>query len=312
MRILVGSLLGASLFLFYPTQSLAVPSPAIAKPLLQDRAASRQQEPQNPITEQQLRGVWSKYEAKKEGDLVRFYYFHSDGIGLYRYGRLGLTYTNSFNYRVEKNQLILTFRKTGEKHVIPIVVEKDPKNKQRTWLTLGNDPREKGTSNTYFRDARGRETTMDATFQELTNDPIFLQLTHGSSIHPSAPNPNNTNNTNSANNIGNRLWIDEKKFATGGMGFSMYQLLDTAIDGRGVGWFHQGDYDDWSTESLSYRIIKDRIEIKFGVRSETHTVHWSLENPQDPKQRTLVIDDDPRNFWQYRKYADKGPSFSSR
>lgn len=306
MRILVGSLLCTSLFLIHPSQALAVPSPAVAKSLSQNNGVSRQQEPQNPVTEKQLRGVWSKYEAKKEGDLVRFYYFHSDGIGLYRYGRLGLTYTNSFNYRVEKNQLILTFRKTGEKHVIPIVVEKDPKNKQRTWLTLGNDPREKDASNKYFRDARNHDTTIDIAVQELAHDPIFMQLTHGSSMNPHSFNTDNTNN------IGNRLWIDEKKFATGGMGFSMYQLLDTAIDGRGVGWFHQGDYDDWSTESLSYRVIKDRIEMKFGVRGETHTMHWSLENPQDPKQRMLVIDDDPRNFWHYRKYADKGPSFSSR
>ena len=47
------------------------------------------------------------------------------------------------------------------------------------------------------------------------------------------------------------IWIDYRNLATGGAEFHMYQLAATAIDGRGGGWFHRGDFDDWSTESTA-------------------------------------------------------------
>ncbi|MFO0633431.1 MAG: hypothetical protein U0168_11320 [Nannocystaceae bacterium] len=48
-----------------------------------------------------LVGLWSAHDDGGAGTPVAFYYFHGDGHGLYRYGRVGLTNTNSFDYTVE-------------------------------------------------------------------------------------------------------------------------------------------------------------------------------------------------------------------
>src|SRR5688572_24867681 len=45
-----------------------------------------------------ISGLWSRWpELRAEDAPVRFYFFHPDGIGLYRYGKLGLNTTNSFD-----------------------------------------------------------------------------------------------------------------------------------------------------------------------------------------------------------------------
>src|SRR5688500_11092207 len=84
---------------------LAVPHATVEAPVEQAR---------DPDAVAQLAGIWWRYERGVEGDPVRFYYFHGDGKGLYRYGRVGLTNTNSFDYDVEDTHLVLRFRKTGE------------------------------------------------------------------------------------------------------------------------------------------------------------------------------------------------------
>src|SRR5690554_5298743 len=64
--------------------------------------------------EDAVQGLWSRWpDRQREGDPLRFYYFHGDGHGLYRYGRIGHTNTHSFDYRLEGDALLLTFRKSG-------------------------------------------------------------------------------------------------------------------------------------------------------------------------------------------------------
>ena len=64
----------------------------------------------------ELAGLWSRYEGMSEGEPVRFWYFHGDGHGLYRYGRVGYTNTHSFDYTLRGDRVSLRFRKTGEAH----------------------------------------------------------------------------------------------------------------------------------------------------------------------------------------------------
>ena len=90
----------------------------------------------SPFDPKEVAGLWSRWpDAKSDGDGVRFYFFHENGIGLYRYGQIGLNTTNSFDWAVDGDELVLTFRKTGEVKRSKFVVD----GKQ---LTLLDDPKE--------------------------------------------------------------------------------------------------------------------------------------------------------------------------
>jgi hypothetical protein len=228
-----------------------------------------------------LAGIWWRYEAAATGERVRFYYFHGDGTGLYRYGRTGLTNTHSFDYDVQGDDLLLTFRKTGDRHVVRFRLERRATEAARDKLTLYDDPREP-TETTYFR-------TSDRTVRDASIGPASIGV-QGESSGP-----------------GGRLWIDLRNYATGGRGFSMYQLRAPGIDGRGTGWFHRGDFDDWSTESLTYRIAGDRLEMVFELAGEKTETRFRIAGEGD--DRTLALEDDPRDYWHAHAYRDAGPSF---
>lgn len=227
-----------------------------------------------------LRGLWTRYEARGEGDPLRFWYFHGDGHGLYRYGKVGLANTHSFDYRIDADALELSFRKTGERHRIRVVFERDEQG--RTWLRMADDPREPG--------ARYRRVDSE----------LDLASAAASWATPEA----------SARGLGDRLWIDYRSFATGGAGFTMYQLGPTSIDGRGVGWFHRGDFDEWTTESLTYRIAGSELELFFDLAERGDTTPHRIVDA--PEGRVLELDADPRDFWAAHRYRDGGKSFGSR
>ena len=224
-----------------------------------------------------LAGIWWRWEPGVDGSPVRFYYFHGDGKGLYRYGRVGLTNTNSFDYDVEGDTLVLTFRKTGVTHRVPFKVERDG---DRDWLAFDDDPREPGSTR-YFRDQPG-------------------------------PIDPHSGSTGEDQDLGRppagHMWIDFNRYATGGSGFSLYQFRPAGIDGRGVGWFHRGDFDDWETESLTYRMTGDTMDITFTLRGERVQTRFEV---RDTKPRTLHFDADPRDFWHPHDYVDMGKSFGS-
>lgn len=229
-----------------------------------------------PAQTDALAGIWWRFEPRAEGDDVRFYYFHGDGKGLYRYGRMGLSNTHSFDYAVDGGQLKLRFRKTGETHAIPFDLELADAN-GRDFLTLRSDPREGGTEIQYYRDHRG---------------PISP---HAQRDNPLGPPP------------AGHMWIDHRRYATGGAGFAFYQFRPAGIDGRGVGWFHRGDFDDWSTEALTYRITGERIELTFDLAQE-HSI-TAFKVVKTAEGRELILAEDPRDFWHAHRYIDAGPSF---
>jgi hypothetical protein len=225
-----------------------------------------------------LRGLWMRYESRGEGDPLRFWYFHGDGKGLYRYGKVGLANTHSFDYSLSGSHahgpnVSLRFRKRGEEHELAATIVTDG---QGTWLSFADDPREAGAR------YRKVESDLDVALADVPASPAA---------------------------IGDRIWIDYRNLATGGAEFHMYQLAATAIDGRGVGWFHRGDFDDWSTESLTYRIDGGRLELFFDLREEPSTTAFRVV--EGARGRELWLEADPRDYWAPHRYQDGGRSFAT-
>ena len=245
--------------------------------------------PRAPDEVAALAGVWWKHEPGLTGDPLRFYYFHGDGTGLYRYGQVGHAYTHSFDYDVHGDQLQLRFRKTGTTHDIRFSVRSGGAA-GRDFLVLHDDPRESDATE-YFRDnERPRPGLHDARSDAMAD---------GQDLGP-AP--------------AGHMWIDLQQYATGGQGFFFYQFRPVGIDARGVGWFHRGDFDDWSTESFSYRIVdadgpQPRLELHFDLAGTTEITGFSIAG--EGSARTLTIGEDPRDFRQTHVYRDAGRSFGS-
>jgi len=234
-----------------------------------------------------LVGLWHRHDAIADGDPLAFYYFHQAGFGIYRYGRVGLTNTHSFDFANHDQTLELRFRKTGAAHAPRYRIEEDERG---TWLVLRGDPREAGDEVRYRR------------APDPTSACAFGPLALPSAPDLTAPGPTHA--------LGGRLWGEEQRYATGGMGFSMYQLQPQAIDGRGVGWYHRGDYDEWLTESLTYRQSGERITLGFTLRHESQQTPLAIGEAADGA-RTLTLAEDPRDFWRAHTYRDMGPSFAA-
>jgi hypothetical protein len=245
----------------------AAATPAVVRWLGPDDPASAIAVTPTAVAADPLVGLWSAHDDGGAGTPVAFYYFHGDGHGLYRYGRVGLTNTNSFDYTVEGDHLALHFRKTGARHRVRFAIEHDG---GAAVLVLVDDPKGAGT----------------VRYRQRRNDPVE---------HDAA----------GAGRVDGRLWLDRVPYATGGYGFSLYQLRAGGIDGRGTGWFHRGDFDDWTTEALGYRIVGDRLELEFasGDRHATTFVRVAGE------PASLTLHEDPRDFWHAHRYVDAGPSF---
>ena len=236
-----------------------------------------------------LVGLWQRFETLHEGDPVRFYFFHPDGFGIYRYGKVGLTNTHSFDYAASEGLADLRFRKTDRAHVVRYAIEESD---GRTWLVLAGDPREDLPEVRYFRVP---DRTAACEYAWLSGQELKASRDAAAAAPTGA--------------LGGRMWGEEQRYATGGMGFAIYQLQPQAIDGRGVGWFHRGDYDEWTTESLTYRQQGERLALSFPLRHEGQTTAIDLRPGADGVRR-LTLAEDPRDFWRSHTYRDMGPSFA--
>lgn len=222
-----------------------------------------------------LAGLWLR-RSPKDPDTLRFYYFHGNGKGLYRYGRRTLNQTNSFDYRVRNQRVWLKFRKDGQSHDSVFEIQKGGSERV---LRLHQDPKEDGAS-----------------YKKIAGPMSDVQGGERSALR--------------ANGIGGRMWIHARRFAQGGGEFGMYQFNAPAMDGRGVGWFHRGDFDDWSTESFRYRVQGTKIDYYFEYQRSEESASFELySGPRDT--RFLLMKQDPRNYWLDRRYRDMGPSFGA-
>jgi hypothetical protein len=175
--------------------------------------------PAERAVDPRLVGLWQRHEVLHEGDPLRFYFFHPDGFGIYRYGKVGLTNTHSFDYDASQGLVDLRFRKTDRTHTVRYRIEQVD---GREWLVLAGDPREDLPEVRYFRASDPRAACVGEMLTGHVLKDRLPAVTAGGAL-------------------GGRLWGEEERYATGGMGFAIYQLQAQAIDGRGVGWFHHGD-----------------------------------------------------------------------
>jgi hypothetical protein len=251
-----------------------------------DVARSQPAAPADADRQRALSGIWWRYEPGVSGEPVRFYYFHGDGTGLYRYGKVGLTNTHSFDYDVVGERLVLDFRKSGEHHEVAFTLRKGREHgEDRDWLELRGDPREPGPTRYFRRSEAIVEPGADG----------GAGADAGAELGP-AP--------------AGHMWIDLQRYATGGQGFALYQLRGAGIDGRGTGWFHRGDFDDWSTEALTYRIVGDRLELELTLAKQSEVTAFTVRTEADGR-RFLELAEDPRDFWHPHRYLDVGPSFGA-
>ena len=229
-------------------------------------------------------GLWFDREPRGLADEMRFYYFGKQGHGLYRYGQAGYNQTHSFDWRVRGDTLELKFRKSGQLASTRFQLGEE---KGRRTITLKDDPRGPGTVR--YRYAPSRLSDVDG--------PLAL---------PDAESIAHSGNEQGA--IVGRMWISLQRYATGGMGFSMYQLSEHATaQGWRRGWHHLGDFDDWTTETLEYRNEAGALALRFPLRGGDAAT--SVELKQERDQRVLLLFHDPRNFYHRSRFVDAGPSF---
>lgn len=212
-----------------------------------------------------MEGLWERADLPEDDD-VRFYYFHSGGIGLYRYGKTGLNHTYMFSWSLERDQLSINVSKSGKRHEMRVIRGGSGND---AWIELQSDPWEDGRSVRYvLRPAAGPKS---ADF--------------------------------------GRMWSHTEVDARGPNGFAMYQFQEPDAQGRGTGWFHVGDFDAWSTESLTYARDAGRLTIGFDLLRQRTTTAYRIRQHGD--LRLLQLDRDPRGYWQRRTFVDRGPSFAA-
>lgn len=231
-----------------------------------------------------LHGLWMRADIETWSEDVQFHYFHDDGkIGLYRYGKRCLNNTHSYNYFIDekcdgaaKNQSCVKFqyRKSGQTYASRVTHEKRGEDE---FLTIAKDPE------------HGRRVKY-----KLVRPPV-----DGNELGVSAD--------------WDRMWTNISEFKTGGIGFSIYQFKKPGMDHRGIGWFHKGDFDDWSTESLTYRRrLKPNATDKGGLELEFTCAKAKERTPfhvTGTDKKALKLKKDPRNYWASSTYQDGGQSF---
>jgi len=225
----------------------------------------------SPARRTELAGLWERTDLPEKDD-VRFYFFHPSGIGLYRFGKLGLNHTHMFRYVQAGSKLAIVFSRSGEHHELTVSRRKQG---DAVFLTMSEDPREQGQSMTYRR----RTMPSDAS-ERLDAEATGF----------------------------NRMWIHLLRSQKGADAFAMYQFQKPDASGRGHGWFHHGDYDEWTTESLEYVKRGKTLELNFELMKQQTQTRFEVRRSADG--RMLALERDPRGFWQRRVFMDQGPSFA--
>ena len=178
-----------------------------------------------------LTGIFYSVAPSKD-DLhsdLRFYYFHGNGIGLLRYGKVGLNNTESYHYETKDDVLSLRFNKTGQVVQTRYVIAE---SEGKTTLQL----------------------------------PDFVYQHDRELIKETAPNLRHLNWPQGQSL--DRMWTMLQQSAEGKISFKMYQLRKADDTGHGAGWYHEGDFDNWYTERLEFHRGESEMTFHFGLKNE--------------------------------------------
>lgn len=225
-------------------------------------------EPSSPPTSVDLRGIWDRLETRG-GPPVQFYYFHDDRLGLFRFGTTALNHTETFRVRRRRGALELTFNKTGARHRTKVRTMTGPRGEQI--LVLSSDPRNGGRSTRYRR-----RPNPSARVREASKDPFA------------------------------RMWMHRRPLVGSREDFRIYQFRPADAKGHGTGWFHVGDFDEWTTEALTYHRERKGLHLRFDQRGESAFSHFAIERSADGRRLRLARD--PRYFGRSLGYKDVGPN----
>jgi hypothetical protein len=230
-------------------------------------------EPAEVPARAKLRGIWDRVETGN-GPPVQFYYFHTDDNGLFRFGSSALNHTEMFRTRWRWSGLEIAFRKTGETHVTRVRTKTD-RNGRRV-LILESDPRNGGKKTRYRRRADGGPRLTATPGAHENKDPFA------------------------------RMWMHRRELAKGATDFRIYQFRPAGENRHGEGWYHFGDFDEWTTESLQYYRGERGLHLRFVQRGEEAFTKASVR--EDRGQKVLRLDADPRYFGRGSDYVDAGPN----
>jgi len=218
-----------------------------------------------------IQGLWDRV-APSSGPEVQFYYFHTNDLGLFRFGSTALNHTQMFRRRWRRGRLEIVFSKTGARHVTDVALERDDRG--RRILVLASDPRNGGRPARYRRRTdRGPRLRAGA---DRPEDPLA------------------------------RMWMHQRVLARGARDFRIYQFRPADDDGAGTGWFHVGDYDEWTTEALGFHRAPGRILLRFTARGDAAVTPMRIEASEGG--RALHLAQDPRYFGRGLTYDDVGPN----
>lgn len=220
-----------------------------------------------------LQGIWDRVDAE-DGPPVQFYYFHTDDSGLYRFGSTDLNHTEMFRHRWRRGGLEIVFRKTGERWVSAVHEAKDAAGGRV--LVIESDPRNDGRPTRYR-----------------------LRTGAGPRLEAAGPVPGSKDGFA-------RMWMHRRDLVKGRLDFRIYQFQPASESGHGTGWFHHGDFEEWTTESLRYHRGDKGLHLHFIQRDEWG--YSSFEVAERDGRRLLRLERDPRYFGRASEYRDAGPT----
>ncbi|NJK88554.1 MAG: hypothetical protein HC923_03580 [Myxococcales bacterium] len=215
-----------------------------------------------------LRGIWDR-EGASDLKRVDFYYFHQGDLGLFRFGTTDRNHTEMFRFKKTWRGLEISFKRTGERAFSKMQLVERPDGRRA--LVLESDPRNGGRRTTYVHRAAPTSQLVPAAKDDFA-----------------------------------RMWMHRRPRLHGGLDFRIYQFQPANASGHGRGWYHEGDYDEWTTESLTYHKGQDTLHLRFDEPREIAASPYQLNRSR--KAAVLGLDADPRWFGRPSRFEDTGPT----
>ncbi len=256
--------------------------------------------------EGQLFGLWDLSRSEKPSSKSeRYYYFHPEPnskgqyIGLYRYGTKTLNATRSFTWSLKNNEVKFVMNNTKHKYRSEVKVTKSGRIRHAKFV-LQNDPFNLGEKSTFK--LRPMEASNDLNDVVRTLD-LARNIPFRESMLEAHPM------LQSSSKLA-RVWFDFQD--KNRQRFRMYQFARNNPSDVNRGWYHEGDFSDWTTETFEYtthtkRDGSEEFVFKFLDRKQKAKAKFKIESKGE--KNSIIIVNDPRNYGLTTRYSDEGPSF---